>query len=152
MSKRPESVLVVIHVAGRHFLMMKRAGVGGFWQSVTGSLEPDETPLAAAIREVGEETGLEIPDGRLLDHRLCNRFEIPLRWRERYPPGTTHNVEHVFSLAIEDCAAVRRQPEEHVDARWVDTAQALAMAWSWTNRDGIRLVAVGSGAASAPAG
>ena len=36
---------------------MERADKTGFWQSVTGSVEGDETPLQAAIREVHEETG-----------------------------------------------------------------------------------------------
>lgn len=141
MSKRPESVLVVIHVAGRRFLMMKRSGNSGFWQSVTGSLESNETPYGAALREVREETGIVATAAQLRDHRLRNRFEIPPRWRGRYAEGTTHNIEHVFSLALDDCLPVRWREEEHVDARWVETAQALALAWSWTNRDGIRLVA-----------
>ena len=150
VNKRPESVLVVVHVAGRRFLMLKRAGASGFWQSVTGSLEAGETPVETAIREVREETALEVSASRLRDHRLCNRFEIPPRWRERYPPGTTHNIEHVFSLALDESAPVRWRPEEHVDARWVDTDEALALAWSWTNRDGIRLVATNHRAADLP--
>ena len=110
MNKRPESVLVVVHVAGRRFLMLNRAGASGFWQSVTGSLEAGETPVETAIREVREETALEVSASRLRDHRLCNRFEIPPRWRERYPPGTTHNIEHVFSLALVESAPVRWRP------------------------------------------
>lgn len=43
--KRPESVLVVIceQETGR-VLMLQRRDDPAFWQSVTGSLEPGETP------------------------------------------------------------------------------------------------------------
>jgi len=59
--KRPVSVLIVIYArdSGR-VLMMQRRDDPDFWQSVTGSLEGDETPVAAAKREVCEETGIDI--------------------------------------------------------------------------------------------
>jgi dATP pyrophosphohydrolase len=61
--KRPESVLVVIHTPTLEILLLERADHPGWWQSVTGSLEQDETPTQAARREVEEETGLVItPD------------------------------------------------------------------------------------------
>jgi len=145
MSKRPESVLVVLHVAGSAFLLLRRAGADGFWQSVTGSLEDDETPHQAALREVREETGIELAPGALLDHRLSNRFVIPPRWRGRYAAGVTHNAEHLFSAALAHAAEIRCDPGEHEQGRWVELEQALQLAWSWTNRDGIRLVAANPG-------
>ncbi len=42
--KRPESVLVVIYAfSSRRVLMLQRRDDPGFWQSVTGSLDGDET-------------------------------------------------------------------------------------------------------------
>ena len=55
--KRPESVLLVIATLGGEFLMLERAQPAGFWQSVTGSLEPGESPRQAAGRELREEIG-----------------------------------------------------------------------------------------------
>ncbi|MFV8797329.1 NUDIX domain-containing protein, partial [Yersinia sp. LJYL362] len=59
--KRPESILAVIYAknSGR-VLMLQRRDDPDFWQSVTGSLEGDETPLETAQREVKEEVGIDI--------------------------------------------------------------------------------------------
>ncbi|MCE1736838.1 NUDIX domain-containing protein, partial [Enterobacter hormaechei] len=56
--KRPESVLVMIYaVDSKRVLMLQRRDDPEFWQSVTGSLEQDEKPREAALREVQEEVG-----------------------------------------------------------------------------------------------
>ncbi len=39
----------------------------GAWSVIKGELEPGEYPLAAAVREFGEETGWELPAGSYLD-------------------------------------------------------------------------------------
>ena len=56
--KKPVSSLVLIYTEDFKVLLMERADKKGFWQSVTGSLEENETPKDAAIREVFEETGI----------------------------------------------------------------------------------------------
>lgn len=140
MSKCPVSVLVVLHCRAQAFLMLRRVDPQGFWQSVTGSLEPAESPLEAAIREVAEETGLQLVPEQLRCHGLTNRYAIPERWRHRYAHGVTHNVEHVFSVDLPDQPTVAPAPAEHAAAEWVSPRQALDRAWSWTNRDAIRLV------------
>jgi dATP pyrophosphohydrolase len=59
--KIPISVLVIIHTPQLDVLLMERADHTGFWQSVTGSLDDLNEPLAlAAAREVKEETGIDI--------------------------------------------------------------------------------------------
>jgi dATP pyrophosphohydrolase len=59
--KIPESVLVVIFSADLQVLLLERADKPGFWQSVTGSKDAIDEPLReTAIREVFEETGLQI--------------------------------------------------------------------------------------------
>lgn len=58
--KRPESVLVVIHTPDLQILLLERAKHPGYWQSVTGSREDGEPFLDTAVREVHEETGLQI--------------------------------------------------------------------------------------------
>ena len=62
--KIPVSVLVVIHTPDGQILLLERADRPGFWQSVTGSLDAPDEPLAlAAAREVFEETGLRVDEG-----------------------------------------------------------------------------------------
>jgi dATP pyrophosphohydrolase len=138
--KRPESVLVVVH-AGGQVLLLERRAPAGWWQSVTGSLEPGESSAEAALRELGEETGL--PADGLVDLRLSARFPILPAWRERYPPGADTNLEHAFALPLPAPRAIEPSPE-HVTAAWLPLAEALVRASSWSDRQAIR-TACGSG-------
>lgn len=133
--KRPESVLVVIYSLTGHVLMMQRVFPEDFWQSVTGSLEWDEQPKEAAIREVREETGLSAEG--LVDCEFSQEFEIYSIWRERYAPGIIHNLEHVFLLPVEQCTDIKFNPREHSEFRWVTRAEAIDMATSYTNSEAI---------------
>ena len=92
-TKKPVSVLVVIHDPQGQVLLLERAAHPGYWQSVTGSQENGESLVATARREVAEETGMHCQANDLLDWHLSNRFEIFAEWRERYPAGVTHNVD-----------------------------------------------------------
>ena len=59
--KNPNSVLVVIYAESTNrVLMLQRKDDSEFWQSVTGTLDEAETPQQAAVREVKEETGIDI--------------------------------------------------------------------------------------------
>lgn len=140
MPRRPESVLVVVHDADGRCLLMQRADLG-FWQSVTGSLEwAERDPRVAACRELAEETGIEASPADLLDWRTAHRFVIAAPLASRFAPGVTHNTERLYSLAVEPGAAVRLNPAEHGAFGWFETGEALEMAWSWSNRLGIRRV------------
>jgi len=140
-AKLPESVLVVIHTPALDVLLLERASRPGFWQSVTGSLaRPDEPPAHAARREVLEETGIDATDLRLEDWRLANAFEIYAHWRGRFARGTTHNTEHVFSLAVPTRCEVQLAPAEHRAQRWLPWREAAAACFSWSNRDAIRML------------
>ena len=138
--KLPVSVLVVIHTPDLQVLLLERLKHPGFWQSVTGSLEPGELPTAAAVREVGEETGIAATPDRLRDWKLTNRYEIFAEWRHRYAPGVTHNTEHVFSLEIPSATPIRISPSEHRDFRWLTASEAAAACFSWSNRDAILML------------
>lgn len=135
--KRPESVLVVVHTPELMVLLLERCAPEGFWQSVTGSLELGETLADTALREVREETGIVLPPSSLHDWQHSQRFEIFPEWRGRYPPGTTHNLEHVFSACVPDARPVRLSPSEHRAFRWLPAPQAAREVASWTNRDAI---------------
>jgi dATP pyrophosphohydrolase len=139
--KIPVSVLVVIHTAALDVLLLERAQHPGYWQSVTGSLEAADEPLEhAARREVLEETGLAPEQGRLRRWNLVNTFEIYGHWRHRFATGTTHNTEHVFSLALAERLPVTLAPQEHRAALWLPWREAAAKCFSWSNRDAILLL------------
>jgi dATP pyrophosphohydrolase len=138
MFKIPVSVLVVIHTADLQVLLIERADAPGLWQSVTGSQDAGETLRETAIREVREETGLEVGQFALTDWNLENRFEIFERWRHRYAPGVTHNTEHVFGLLLPEPLQVTLSPREHLNQIWLPRREAAEKCFSWSNAEAIR--------------
>jgi len=129
-------VLVVVYTADGDALLLRRQSPFDFWQSVTGSLEPGESPADAARRELAEETGL-CDDGGLTATGVSRRFTIDPRWRDRYPQGITENLEHEFHFRLPARCGVRIDPDEHSAYRWVPLADASAMVWSGTNREAL---------------
>lgn len=138
--KLPVSVLVVIHAADGQVLLMERADAPGFWQSVTGSQDAGETLEHTAIREVREETGLDVARFELTPWELSNCYEIYARWRHRYAPGITHNTEHVFGLKLPAPQPVTLAPREHLRYAWLPWADAAARCFSPSNAAAIRLL------------
>lgn len=136
--KHPVSVLVVIYArdTGR-VLMLQRRDDPGFWQSVTGSLESGEQPDEAAIREVKEELGIDIPAQglELTDCRQQISFEIFPHYRHRYAPGVTHNQEHWFLLPLPEEQTVILT--EHLASQWLPANEAAVLTKSWSNREAI---------------
>ena len=138
--KIPRSVLVVIHTPALEVLLIERADKPGYWQSVTGSLDHPDEPLAeAARREVLEETGIDVDKvgGVLRDWGLSNVYEIFPQWRHRYAPGVTENTEHVFALRVPAPVPVTLAPREHLAHAWLPWPEAAQRCFSWSNRDAI---------------
>jgi dihydroneopterin triphosphate diphosphatase len=138
--KIPRSVLVVIHTPALEVLLIERADKPGFWQSVTGSLDAEDEPLAqTARREVLEETAIDAaaPWAVLRDWGLANVYEIYPVWRHRYAPGVTHNTEHVFGLTVPAGTAVRLNPREHLTFQWLPWQAAADRCFSPSNAEAI---------------
>lgn len=134
--KRPESVLVVVYTLTGKVLLLRRADDPGFWQSVTGSLEWDETdPRQAAARELREETGLAATG--LQDAGWTHRYAILPQWRARYAPETRENTEHAYFLALPSERDITVNPAEHAEYAWYTFDAAAAKVASWTNREAI---------------
>ena len=131
--KQPISVLVLIHTPELEVLLLERADKPGYWQSVTGSREDEESLRETAIREVQEETGLIAEQYNLVDWQLSNEYEIFMHWRHRYAPGVMHNIEHVFGLELPTALSVTLAPHEHLNYEWVDWRRAATRVFSWTN-------------------
>ena len=129
---------MLIHTTDLQVLIMERADKAGFWQSVTGSVEGEETPIEAAIREVFEETGLNATQYNLQDWRASNVYEIYPHWRHRYAPSVVENTEHLFGLELPEKLAIKLAPSEHIRYEWVDWREAAKRVFSWTNIDALK--------------
>ena len=139
--KIPQSVLVVIHTPARDVLLINRADMPDYWQSVTGAKDSeDESWEATAWREVFEETGIDASTGRLTDWNLENVYDIYPRWLHRYAPGVTRNTEHVFGLCVPEGTAVTLNPREHTGYRWLPWRAAADCCASFSNAEAILLL------------
>lgn len=81
---------------------------GGFWQPVTGHVDPGETLEDAAHREAREETGI-------LFHSLPRALHHAFQYEGKF--GAT--TEHVFSLETEGTPAPLLSPDEHDAWEWL---------------------------------
>ena len=144
--KIPESVLVVIHTPNLEVLLIRRADAGEHWQSVTGSKETPDEPLAhAAAREVQEETGMDCREGAALAGALrpwglSNVYDIYPAWAHRYAPGVKRNTEHLFSLCVPSKMPVRLNPREHTAHRWLPHLAAADLCFSPSNAEAILML------------
>ena len=165
--KIPVSVLVVIHTPDGQILLLERADRPGFWQSVTGSLDAPDEPLAlAAAREVFEETGLRVGEGIEVaaefaagEPALPGHDSVPVAASAMEATATPaaprvktgghlllqdlhiQNTEHVFALPLPAPCAVRLAPREHLAFAWLPWAEAAARCFSPSNAEAIRLLA-----------
>ena len=140
MYKIPVSVLVLIHTTDLQILLLERVDHPGYWQSVTGSQEPNESLRQTALREVTEETGLNPNQFSLIDWKTQNQYTIYQEWRWRYAPGITQNTEHIFSLRIPEPIPISVSAREHLGYIWLPWQQAANKVFSESNAEAIRLL------------
>ena len=136
MYRRPESILVLVYSATGEVLLLRRSKPFDFWQSVTGSLDPGESHTAAALRELREETGLT-DEGRLCYSGVARQFTIDPRWRDRFAPGITENIEYEWRYELPEPVEVEIAEDEHSAYQWLPVDEAMNTVWSWTNKDAI---------------
>ena len=143
--KIPQSV-VVIHTPALEVLLIKRADVPDFWQSVTGSKDHVAASFEqTARREVLEETGIDCRLGtsladQLIDWQLENVYEIYPSWRHRYAADVTHNTEHLFGLRVPSGLPVTLAPREHTDFIWLPYREAAQRCYSSSNAEACLLL------------
>jgi 8-oxo-dGTP pyrophosphatase MutT (NUDIX family) len=127
-----EEVLLVVHRPGPTFLVLLRSPEShGYWHLVAGGIEEGEAPDAAALRELGEETGLTRP---------VDFAPIPLELGYRSVDDDISVTLHPYSVEVEaDWEPVLN--EEHVEYRWCAEPEAEALLEDPEPLDALRHVA-----------
>ncbi len=88
------------------------------WGSPGGWVEPGERPVAAAVREVAEETGIRLHEDQL-EPCAYERFDVTSQGPSRLPPG--RSCLQVFRARLPGPGPALRSGYVDVDeARWVD--------------------------------
>ncbi len=128
-----QSVQVVIFDPDRaEYLLLRRTRArGGYWQPVTGNIKKAETALAAAQREVAEETGLR---GELIDLNYTHSFVLDPRLLKQFYPDPQINREYSFALPTIK-QAITIDSDEHTDFAWLNFTDAAArLTWNGNQR------------------
>src|SRR5256884_8852032 len=117
-----DAYVLRIGTAGLEVLALRRASGGrspGSWETVHGHIEPGETPVEAALRELREETGLE-------PARLYNLSRVEAFYRHR-----TDEIALIPVFAgVVDAGAEARPSSEHDRVEWLGPGPAAGrFAW-----------------------
>lgn len=89
---------------------------GDSWGLPAGKAEPGESLPEAMVREIREETGIEIPASTLTSHES---FFVQ-------HPGRQF-IYHTFSASLDARPDIVLHPDEHHDYRWVTPRDALEL-------------------------
>jgi dihydroneopterin triphosphate diphosphatase len=106
-----------------YFLLLKRTkSDGGFWQFITGTVEPTETLQATIYREAQEETGITAL------HDLSDRVHT-FTWG--------HNKEAVYAARV--LSELVTLSTEHDEFQWCNYKEALILLKYEENKKALEL-------------
>lgn len=112
--------------AGR--VLLVRNADNGLWSTIGGSIEPDESPADAAVRETREETGVEVALTGVRAVLGGPQFRVV------YPNGD----ECSYVSIVFDAEVVSGEPrpdgDETLDARWFSGAELAELEMDSCNR------------------
>ena len=87
------------------------------WELPAGCLEPDESPLACAQRELEEEAGVIAADWQSLGE-VCST------------PGFCNEILHLYAARTLSAGVIKLDDAEQLEAHWLPVAQVIKMAKS----------------------
>jgi 8-oxo-dGTP pyrophosphatase MutT (NUDIX family) len=116
----PLAGVIAVVLDGRDHVLLVRRSDSGDWALTTGCLEPGEQPADGAVREVREETGIDVDVDRLLSVEALDLSVAP-------------NGDQIYWLTVgvrcrytQGEAAVR--DDESIDVGWFDPAAIPPLA------------------------
>lgn len=128
---RPCVGLVLVNRAGLVFAGQRLDNPGDAWQMPQGGIDEGETPLEAALRELGEETGIapasvdvlaETPDWLTYDLPVDL---VPRIWKGRYR-GQKQRWFLLRFLGADTEVDITRPPPEFSAWAWMEPAELAA--------------------------
>lgn len=107
----------------------------GKMNGIGGKIEPGETPVQAAVREIEEKIGIQVPETRLMYFAYmeapqkwinhCFYAELdPRVWRSAY----SRESEQVCGLDIEECLISSLDDQNRVDTHFIGDLSILTVA------------------------
>jgi 8-oxo-dGTP diphosphatase len=120
MSERRAFSVAIFCRNGGEILLIRHKRLGT-WLPVGGEIEPGETPLEAARRELREETGLEgtFPPGLGVDGTPPGLIGY-----EEHPAGSK-GLHLNFAFVADVASRALIACDEYTDARWVDASAQI---------------------------
>ncbi len=148
MSEHPRievtvDVVALAEVDGEdHCLVVRRGNppYEGKWALPGGFLEVDEEVAAGAVRELAEETGVEVPPTELVQ---LGAYGAP----DRDPRGRTISLAHVVRM---DTTREARGGSDAAEARWLPVVELLDGELAFDHATIVRDALSGGGPASVP--
>jgi lipoyl(octanoyl) transferase len=132
-----QEIVVVVRREGELLVLRRAPERLGYWSLVAGGLEPEETPIAAAQRELLEETGLKTEVRELPVALSYSLLDDPPAIRARYAPGVETVTVHAF-VADAPAGWEPTLDAEHDLHRWCDLDEALELMVYETTRRALR--------------
>lgn len=125
---RPAVRVICLDAACRVLVLRWRDPVDGawLWEPPGGGIEPGETPVAAARRELMEETGLD--PGAVLDRSVP--VERDVRWKGRRYVGPEDFFVAYFAVDRPSLTRTGLHPDEQVELHshaWVSWSELTSL-------------------------
>ncbi len=105
-------------------------GVSAFLQPITGGIYLGESPEEACIREVNEETGLDLEQSHL--NRMPQRYQAII--------SDELVVEKTIFYVWIGALPIRINPDEHSDYEWLEWTNVMERLHWQSNKDTWRLI------------